>query len=132
MNASHEDPIVSLDDIAYIRRQLFRRWTSTIVTLGLKLLALWFLGLIVLYTVYAYTRSEWTPPTRIKVVALVMSAMALAPFLIHVGSGLWLDFRIARRLDSMAKRTRDGESVRASEVSFDWSSNKSLERGRGG
>lgn len=116
VNAFHEDPIVSLDDIATIRRHLFRRWISNIAALALRLLVVWTVGMVAIYFVYAYVRPEWTPQRRLWVVALVMSAMVLVPLLIRVWGAMWLDLRIARRLDSMAKRTREGEPVRASEV----------------
>lgn len=112
----HENPTVSLEDIAAIRRQLFRRWAPAYLMLGLKLLAIWFLGTAGLYLLVVYLHPELTRASARTGVLVVMSVVVLVPFAIHVAKGMWLDVRIARRLDEMARRLHAGEEVRASEA----------------
>jgi len=116
MTAHDEGPAVSLDDIAAIRRQLFRRWGPAYLALGLKLLAFWILGIAGLYGLVVYLHPEWPQASALTVVVVVMSVLVLVPFVMHVANGMWLDFRIARRLDEMAQRLHAGEEVRASDV----------------
>jgi hypothetical protein len=114
--AATEDPLVSLDDIAAIRGQLFRRWGPAYLALGLKMLVLWLVGTVALYFLVIYLYPDLTRSSvRLGVLGLV-SVMVFVPFAMYVAKGLWLDYRIARRLAEMALRLHAGEEVRASEV----------------
>lgn len=116
MSAPHEDPLASLDDIAAVRRQLFRRWYPTFTALGRQLVLWWILGTVAFFCTFWYSHPEWPYGKNLAVSAILMSALVIVGFTTHVSSCWWLDYRIARRLDDMARRTRAGEAVRASEV----------------
>jgi hypothetical protein len=116
MTAHHDDPVVSLDDIAEVRRQLFRRWIPGMSASALKLLGLWLVVSAALYYFLVWLNPERSRESTLVVVLVAVAFTVLIPFSIHVWSALRLDHRIARRLDEMARRVRAGEPVRASEV----------------
>jgi hypothetical protein len=116
MQTPHEDPLVTLADIAEVRSQLYRRWVPIFLKLGLKLIALGALGAVVLYVAISFVRPEWSSAFAFRVVVLLELAITVAPMLVYVTQCLWLDRRLAHRLDSMAQRVHAGEAVRASDV----------------
>jgi hypothetical protein len=118
METPLDDSPVTLEAIAEIRGQLFHRWIPAFVSLGLKLLTLFAAGGLGLYFLFLYARPEWGRAFTFWVVVAYMAAIVALPFSLYVAQSLWLDFRIARRMDGMAQRVRSGESVHASELAL--------------
>ena len=116
MATLHEDPPVSLEDITQIQRRLFRRWWPAFASVGVKMLGIWLAGSLAVYFVALYLGREWTFAPTHTVAVVSMGAVTLLPYLLWVVQGLWLDYRLSRRLDEMARQLRAGEVVRASRV----------------
>ena len=116
MDASSDDPVVSLEDIGAVRSVLFRRWIPHFARLGLKVLAIGTIGGVVLYLVLQWAHPQLSQATAATIAALATVVMGLVPLAMHVWSGVKVDLQLSRRLDEMARRVRAGETVRASEL----------------
>lgn len=116
METSTDNPVVTLEDIASIRRQLFRRWFRPMALTLAKLLAFATLGAIALFLVlrwgYSTHAAGWV--TRTSILSVI--AMVTIPFALFAAQMLRLDWRLMRRLDTMARRVRAGETVRAGDI----------------
>ncbi len=116
METSTGNPAVTLEDIASIRRQLFRRWFRPMAVTLAKWAAFATLGAIALYLVL-----RWRYPSHVaggvaRISILSVFAIFIVPFAFFAAQMLRLDWRLMRRLDTMARRVRAGEAVRAGDI----------------
>jgi hypothetical protein len=103
---------VDLPSIAAIKGELYRRWAPIYFSLVIKLVPISFaFGLLVHWALV------WLTPGADHVSAIVLPMVtgctALLLCLWTLPSMLWLDFKIARKLDDMARRIAAGETVYA-------------------
>jgi hypothetical protein len=109
---SEPDVPVDMTSIMAIRSELYRRWAPMYFYLVMKIVPIASLcGLIVHWALV------WLTPGADHISAVVLPMVTgLAALLLCVWSlpsMLWLDFKIGRRLDDMARRIAAGETVYA-------------------
>jgi hypothetical protein len=113
------DVPVDLPSIAAIKTELYRRWVPAYSYLTIKIVPAALLCGVVVHWVLV-----WLTPGADHVSSLVLpmiaGAGALSICLWSLASMLWLDFKIDRRLDDMARRIAAGETVYANEEVGQW------------
>ena len=115
MSTPDPDPVCDLPSIAAARSQLFKRWLRPFSLMLITALLIALAIAVGLYFLLAWAYPQVRGPS-LQAYILGAAVAALLICALPIGRMLWLDFKIHRRLSSMATRVAAGEPVRASEL----------------